>query len=35
MSKSDAGKTDRYRPVDQAKYGESYDRIFKKKGEKK
>jgi hypothetical protein len=29
------GKGDKPRPVDQAKYGESYDRIFRKKEGKK
>jgi hypothetical protein len=28
MGKSDSGKGDDYRPVDQKKYGESYERIF-------
>ena len=35
MSKSDAGKGDTYRKVDQNKYRENYDKIFKKKVSKK
>jgi hypothetical protein len=31
MSKSDAGKGDDYRPVDQKKYGATFDRIFGEK----
>lgn len=30
-----AGKGDDYRPVDNKKFAENYDRIFKKKKEKK
>ena len=30
-----AGKGDRYRQVDQKKYTENYDKIFKKKPKKK
>ena len=33
MSKSDAGKGDRPRPVDSEKYRENYDKIFNKKAE--
>jgi hypothetical protein len=29
-----AGKGDDYRPVDNKKFSENYDRIFKKKGKK-
>ncbi len=29
-----AGKGDRYRPVDQKKYGDNYDNIFRKKEKK-